>query len=117
MNNGIPIEYASHTSPSPNLNWQNFSEKKRISIVELVINGLAGGDAIEVKNAFSDGQVIIYLNKTMTASERGVFLLDFEDLIKKELDNGITIWHDSIGDKNSLRNLRGIEIVSIGDDE
>jgi len=38
MYNGIPIKYASHASPSPSLNWQNFSEKKRISIVELVIN-------------------------------------------------------------------------------
>ena len=48
----------------------------------------------------------------MTASERGVLLLNIEDWIKNKLDNGITIWHESIGDKNSLRNLRGIEVNS-----
>ena len=39
------------------------------------------------------------------------FLLDFEEWIKKMLDTGISIWHVPIGDKNSLRNLRGIEVV------
>ena len=38
-------------------------------------------------------------------------MLDLEAVLKNELDNGITIWHIPIGDKNSLRNLRGIEIV------
>jgi hypothetical protein len=43
---------------------------------------------------------------------RGAFLLDLELLLKENIDSGVFIWCEPIGDKNSLRNLRGIEIVS-----
>jgi len=43
------------------------------------------------------------------ASERGRLLLDLEDELCKE-NLGIRVWHASIGDKNSLRKLRGIEL-------
>ena len=47
----------------------------------------------------------------MDASERGTLLLNLEAILKKEIDDGISIWHIPLGDKNSLRNLRGIEVV------
>ena len=43
------------------------------------------------------------------ASERGKLLLDLEDELCKE-NSEIRVWHASIGDKNSLRKLRGIEL-------
>jgi hypothetical protein len=49
----------------------------------------------------------------MSASERGTFLLDLESLLKSQIDNGINIWLEPIGDKNSLRNLRGIEVKNV----
>jgi len=116
MKNGISVKYASEKAPSTSLQWKNISEKERIASIQLIINDLTGGDAIKVINAFSDGQVIISLNNNMNASERGFFLLNFEDLIKKILDNGISVWHEAIGDKNSLRNLRGIELIAIEED-
>ena len=112
MNNGIPIEFASHASPLPSSTWTSITEEKRIANVKSAIQDFPGNEAIEIKQAYGDGQVTIVLNNVMTASERGLFLLDLEDWIKKILDNGITIWHEPIGDKNSLRNLRGIEVVS-----
>jgi hypothetical protein len=112
MKNGILIEYANQASPSSSLEWRNISEPERISKVESVIKNFSGSEIIEVKKAHIDGQVIVALNDVMTASERGVLLLNIEDWIKNKLDNGITIWHESIGDKNSLRNLRGIEVNS-----
>jgi hypothetical protein len=48
----------------------------------------------------------------MNSNERGIFFLELEEWLKKMLDNGITIWHKPIGDKNSLRNLRGIKVVT-----
>jgi hypothetical protein len=45
----------------------------------------------------------------ISASERGKLLLDLEDEMCKE-DSGIRVWHASIGDKNSLRKLRGIDL-------
>jgi len=113
MKNGINTEFASHVSLLPSLAWKNLSEQDRILKVESVMKGFTNSEVIQVKKAYSDGQVTISLNNAMNASERGSFLLDFEELLKDNLDNGITIWHEAIGDKNSLRNLRGIEVVSI----
>jgi hypothetical protein len=39
--------------------------------------------------------------------------LDLEELFKKSVDQGITVWGEALGDKNSLRNLRGIEVKTI----
>jgi len=113
MKNGIKTEFASHVGLTPSLAWKNLSEKDRIQKVEAVMKGFTSSEVMEVIKAYSDGQVTISLNNVMNASERGSFLLDFEELLKDTLDNGITIWHEPIGDKNSLRNLRGIEVVSI----
>ena len=40
-------------------------------------------------------------------------LLDFEEELKKSIDQGITIWLEPVGDKSKLRNLRGITIKAI----
>ena len=37
-------------------------------------------------------------------------LLELEEKLKNELDEGITIWLEPVGDKSKLRNLRGINI-------
>ena len=37
-------------------------------------------------------------------------MLDFEESLKKNIDRGITIWLEPVGDKSKLRNLRGVEI-------
>ena len=57
-----------------------------------------------------DGLIYIYVNCTtkLAPSERGTVLLDLEDEMCKK-DNRIRIWHVPLGDKNSLRNLRGIK--------
>ena len=47
----------------------------------------------------------------LSPSERGTLLLDLEDKLIME-NNKIRVWHVALGDKNSLRNLRGITINS-----
>ena len=41
---------------------------------------------------------------------RGPLLLDLEEKLKKNIDDGITVWFEPVGDKSKLRNLRGITI-------
>ena len=41
--------------------------------------------------------------------DRGALLLDLEDELCK-LDANIRVWHTPLGDKNSLRNLRGVQL-------
>ena len=60
--------------------------------------------------AKKDGQVVVRMLNPLTASKRGTLLLDFEECIKKNVDQGLTVWGEALGDKNSLRNLRGIEV-------
>jgi len=52
---------------------------------------------------------IVELKKESTASERGKILLDLEDCLCN-INPRIRVWHVPLGDKNSLRNLRGISI-------
>lgn len=45
-----------------------------------------------------------------TAQQRGKILLDLEDKLC-ETNAKFRVWHVALGDKNSLRNLRGISVT------
>jgi len=49
------------------------------------------------------------MKQSLPASERGPFLLDLEDYLR-EIDQALVVWLQPLGDRNSLRNLRGIEV-------
>ena len=57
-----------------------------------------------------DGLIYFYVNflDKVSPKERGPLLLDLEDALCKN-ENRIRVWHVALGDKNSLRNLRGIK--------
>ena len=109
--NGISLEFANFPEPVPSSKWVNSSEKERINNINAAMQNFPGHEKIEIKSALTNGQVSLELNVVMAANERGFFLLDFEEWIKEMVDTGISIWHVPIGDKNSLRNLRGIEVA------
>ena len=54
--------------------------------------------------------VYLELEQPLSAAERGTVLLDAEDYLRKNIHDGIRIWLQPMGDKNSLRKLRGIEM-------
>jgi hypothetical protein len=56
------------------------------------------------------GEVFTSFLNPLSARDRGTFLLDLESLLKASIEESITVWCEPLGDKNSLRNLRGIEI-------
>ena len=51
----------------------------------------------------------VRLLTALTPRERGSLLLDLEDELCKS-DANIRVWHTPLGDKNSLRNLRGVQL-------
>ena len=53
--------------------------------------------------------VIVELHEKVTPGERGSILLDLEDKLCL-VEPTIRVWHSMIGDKNALRNLRGINV-------
>ena len=104
--------YAEVDSPSPSADWLSLSDVQRIEKINQIIN-LVSPDfngKLLIVAAKKDGQVVVRLLNPLAASARGSLLLDFEECIKRNLDQGLTVWGEALGDKNSLRNLRGIEV-------
>tara|TARA_A100001015_G_scaffold320417_1_gene446699 strand:- start:4354 stop:4674 length:321 start_codon:yes stop_codon:yes gene_type:complete len=89
--------------------WSNKGSKKQINLLN---EFLIKNDVSEIKVVKSDinGFVEIEFIKNIKISERGIFLLNIESKIKQVFDEGLTLWCTPLGDKNSLRNLRGIKI-------
>jgi hypothetical protein len=105
-------KYAEADTPTTNCNWKNLSDEDRLRSVyekirenEIFLN-------IDPQKATENGKVTVVLTEKMPARKRGILLLDLERCLKDTIDQGINVWCETIGDKNSLRNLRGIEIKS-----
>ncbi len=109
---GSNLQFANSDTPAPNSDWVRLSEVERLS---RVAGALATGmpsiaDLLMITSANDDGQVIVRLREQLPADKRGTILLDLEDFLKESVDRGLVVWLEGLGDKNSLRNLRGIEV-------
>ncbi len=109
--------HAYDKTPTPLANWLTMSRQYRISLVTKEIEMVTGPSmdgikALNVVDAKEDGQVIVQFAIPVDASKRGTVLLDFEALLKLKIDPALAVWLEPLGDKNSLRNLRGIEVKS-----
>lgn len=108
----VSLKYAQTNTPSPGLAWRQLSDAERLT---LVMNALHAGTAtlngiVVIAAAKQDGQIIVNLVKPMPASKRGPLLLDLEAFLKDAIDPSLVVWLEPLGDRNSLRNLRGIEV-------
>lgn len=54
--------------------------------------------------------ITLGFTEPVPASERGTLLMDAEDILREATGLPLIIWHEPLGDRNSLRNLRGIEV-------
>jgi len=112
MKKGINLSYSNIDSPSTSASWVNMTRDKRILLLENLIHLFSPETDISVIEAHENGQVSIIINSSIEINNRGAFLLNLEENLKNTIDVGINIWHEAIGDKSSLRNLRGIEVLS-----
>ncbi len=105
--------YADTPSPVPSAGWTTLSERQRINQVKNKLEASHGQflSSIEIITAKADGQVIVHMKQSLPASHRGPFLMDLEDYLR-EIDEALVVWLEPLGDKNSLRNLRGIAVKS-----
>jgi hypothetical protein len=106
------IFYAEVHSPNPSANWLALSEPLRIEKINQAVNqkNPSFNKELLVVSAKNNGDVVVRILNPLTAFVRGTLLLDFEEFLKQEMDQGLTVWGEALGDKNSLRNLRGIEV-------
>lgn len=112
MNNSL--SYANAETPTPHAAWRQLNASARLELANQFVASHAAfsGKTLEVIEAKPDGQVIVHLNKHLPADQRGTLLLDLEEYLKASIDAAIVIWLEPLGDKNSLRVLRGIEVKS-----
>ena len=103
---------ANADTPITQKTWKLMSEIERIKLLNKQIGKKQDYKSISINKTTESGQVLVTLDGKFTASKRGIYLLDFERYLKDNIDQGINVWCETIGDKNSLRNLRGIQIKS-----
>lgn len=106
------LEYANVDSPSVAAAWEEMDGQIRLSNVRNALSGNRQFEALVATEARDDGQVYLMLARPLRASERGVLLRAAEAHLKDVIDQGITVWCEPLGDKNSLRKLRGIQVLS-----
>ena len=105
-------DYANVDTPVTQKRWRKLSEGERLNLVKEKIDENEEFGMIRPTRANEAGQVIIALSEGLPARKRGGLLLTFERSLKDSVDQGINVWCEPIGDKSSLRNLRGIEMGS-----
>lgn len=106
--------YANEPSPTISAQWAGLTRAAQLEIVRSSIGSdtTLGSDILEVVDTKANGEVIVRFIEPLGASVRGALLLDIEQYLKDSIEPGLTVWLSPLGDKNSLRNLRGIEVKS-----
>lgn len=97
---------------SPTRYWLNLSQEERFESISKILQQDAIGAGISIKEAMDNGHVVLRIEHPIPAGERGIFLLDLEQKCKMNIDIGITLWLEPVGDKSKLRQLRGVEVKS-----
>lgn len=107
----IDTSFAHHAVPTPSPFWLNLSETDRIAAVSESLDTLdpSWSNALGLVSARDDGFVTFEFKTSIPVNIRGGYLLKLEAHLKLHLDPSITLWIAPVGDKSSLRNLRGIE--------
>jgi len=104
--------YANVDTPLPGSSWVSMDDSSRLNAVNVQLQARMEFSGITPTRTFTTGQVYVALNEPVGSNLRGGLLLDLEEHLKASIDPAINIWCEPLGDKNSLRNLRGIEIKS-----
>lgn len=110
----INLSYAVTPTLSPSESWSNLRDDERIGVIRKALTEQPGGLGanLVITSTKEDGQVIVSFKEPLGAAIRGSILLDLEQYLKDRIDPGLTVWLETLGDRNSLRNLRGIEVKS-----
>ena len=102
--------YSTIETPVPRNEWISSSQNERMDLVSNALKEIEKYSNLTVINCRSNGEVFVEMKEPMSSNQRGTLLLDAEQELKKQVDEAITIWLEPLGDKSTLRNLRGIKV-------
>ena len=108
-------EFTSEKTQTVTNFWTDLSDDKRRDLVDKELRKDESLNEFEVYQTLNNGQIVFKVSKTIPSNKRGEILLDLEDKLKKNIDIGLTVWFEPVGDKSKLRNLRGVKINSNND--
>lgn len=103
----VNLHHVRTETPTPHASWRQLTDTERLARVKAA----AQTEGVTPVAAKDDGQVIVLLGP-VPAGKRGTLLLDYETALKRAVDPALIVWLEPLGDRNSLRNLRGIEFKS-----
>ena len=104
--------YASVKTPTTSDFWKKLSNDQRANLIYKELKKNIHLNEFEVFKTLDDGQVIFRVKESIPSNKRGLILLNLEEQLKKNVDEGLTVWFEPIGDKSKLRNLRGVKFES-----
>ena len=104
--------YASVKTPTTSAFWKKLSNDQRSDLIYKELKNNSHLSEFEIFKTLDDGQVIFRVQNSIPSNKRALILLDLEEQLKKNIDEGLTVWFEPVGDKSKLRNLRGIKFQS-----
>ena len=104
--------FSNLTTPITSQDWKRESEENRIKSVSKELKKNILYKDFEVIKAPDNGQIVLKIERIIPANERGLLLLELEEMLKSVVDKGITVWCEPVGDKSKLRQLRGVKIIT-----
>tara|TARA_B110000003_G_C16365180_1_gene424334 strand:+ start:340 stop:606 length:267 start_codon:yes stop_codon:yes gene_type:complete len=81
----------------------------RKKIVSTTIGSYSLEIDFDVVSVPDNGQIVLKTSENIAPNVRGLLLLNLEKKLKEDIDIGITIWLEPVGDKSKLRQLRGVQ--------
>ena len=110
------INHSTTETPTPSEAWSTADQNKRLDLVRDALGSFSDYSNIEVIDCKSNGEVFLEMKVPMPSNQRGTLLLNAEQVLKNLVDEAITVWLEPLGDKSTLRNLRGIKVKISRDD-
>jgi hypothetical protein len=113
--NGINLFFANSISPTPGDDYFNMTDLERFNKVESSLNNIdpSWNESLNLVSARENGFVVLEFKHSLAVEERSSYLINIENQLCNNVDSSITIWIAPVGDKSSLRKLRGIEVKNI----
>jgi Tfp pilus assembly protein PilZ len=102
--------FSNSITPTTGQDWKKQSEESRIKLLSKQLKKNILYEGFDVVKAPDNGQIVLKIKRIIPANERGILLLDLEEMLKSVVDRGITVWCEPVGDKSKLRQLRGVKI-------
>ncbi len=93
----------------PTKDWLNMDLSLRKKSVSSIINSYGLEIDFDVVSVPDNGQIVLKTSENIAPNVRGLLLLNLEKKLKDDIDIGITIWLEPVGDKSKLRQLRGVQ--------